>query len=207
MARSSHRRRRYHRGIAASAPTTEKGRDADRSRETILDAAEALFALRGYDGVSLSDIGAASGLSRATPSYFFGSKDGLYKAVLDRASADHRAATAEAAAPVLAWSEDGGDVKALRKALRRSLDAYISFELARPAPAGADTSAGVRQLFAKLRKAAKKRGLQSFDVDDAVVLWASLTSPPPGTRDLSDGKVRKQHVRFAADQLLFLLAG
>jgi AcrR family transcriptional regulator len=199
--------RRYYRGIAASAQRTEKGRDADRSRETILDAAEALFAERGYDGVSLSDIGAASGLSRATPSYFFGSKAGLYRAVLDRASADRRAATAEATASIAAWCDDGGDLKALRKALRQSLDAYIALQLSRPTPAGADGAAGLEELFAKVRKGAKKRGLVNFEVEDAVVLWASLASAPPGTRDLTDGKARKRHVRFAADQLLFLLAG
>lgn len=127
--------------------------------------------------------------------------------MLDRASADRRAATEVAVAPIVVWCDDGDDVKALRKALRRSLDAYIALQLSRPAPAGTEATAGLDDLFKKLRKAAKKRGLNAFEVDDAVVLWASLTSPPAGTRDLTDGKSRKRHVRLAADQLLFLLAG
>jgi TetR/AcrR family transcriptional regulator len=59
-------------------------RDADRSRQTILDAAERLFAELGYEVVSMERIGRAAGLSRGAPGYFFGSKVALYKAVLQR---------------------------------------------------------------------------------------------------------------------------
>lgn len=59
-------------------------RDAERSRTQILDAAERLFAAHGYQGTSLQDVGNAAGVSRGTPSYFFGSKEGLYRAVLQR---------------------------------------------------------------------------------------------------------------------------
>jgi TetR/AcrR family transcriptional regulator len=222
----------YDRRIAAPAPPREKLRDADRSREAILDAAETLFAERGFDGVSLSEIGAASGLSRATPSYFFGSKERLYTDVLERVSADRQAATAEAVAPVVAWCDEGGDLRGLRKALRRGIEAYMSFLLARPAfprfitweeLAGAGrlraarrNSTALEDAFGAVRAVAKKRGLQAFEVEDAVLLWISLTYAPLAhrhtllvalNRDLSDPKVRKRHVRLAADQLLFLLAG
>jgi len=59
-------------------------RDADRSRQTILDAAERLFAEFGFDVVSMERIGRAAGLSRGAPGYFFRSKDALYRAVLER---------------------------------------------------------------------------------------------------------------------------
>jgi len=59
-------------------------RDADRSRQTILDAAERLFADLGYEAVSMERIGRAAGLSRGAPGYFFGSKVALYRAVLQR---------------------------------------------------------------------------------------------------------------------------
>ncbi|RIH76886.1 HTH-type transcriptional repressor NicS [Calidithermus terrae] len=65
----------------ASAP---KARDAGRSRSAILDAAEELFAEKGFDGVSFAEIGQRAGVSRGTPGYFFGSKAGLYRAVLER---------------------------------------------------------------------------------------------------------------------------
>jgi TetR/AcrR family transcriptional regulator len=65
-------------------------RDAARSREAILNAAEQLFADHGYQGTSLQDVGDAAGVSRGTPSYFFGSKEGLYRSVLERMFGDVR---------------------------------------------------------------------------------------------------------------------
>ncbi len=62
----------------------DKERNASRSRELILDAAERLFANQGYPATSLSDVGKDAGLSRATPGYFFGSKAELHHAVLER---------------------------------------------------------------------------------------------------------------------------
>ncbi len=62
----------------------DKERNAPRTREAVLDAAERLFADRGYESTSLTDVGAAAGVSRGTPGYFFGSKEQLYRAVLER---------------------------------------------------------------------------------------------------------------------------
>jgi len=59
-------------------------RDAERSRQEILDAAENLFAEVGFEAVSMERIGRAAGLSRGAPGYFFGSKEALYRAVLER---------------------------------------------------------------------------------------------------------------------------
>jgi TetR/AcrR family transcriptional regulator len=70
---------------------TERTRNPERSREAILHAAEQLFAERGYENTSLQDVGAAAGVSRGTPAYFFGSKEQLYRAVLDRVLESDRA--------------------------------------------------------------------------------------------------------------------
>lgn len=59
-------------------------RDAERTREAILDAATTLFSRQGFEATALSQIAEAAGVARATPSYFFGSKAGLWQAVLDR---------------------------------------------------------------------------------------------------------------------------
>ena len=67
-----------------------KQRDADRSRAAILDAAERLFAADGFEAVTMAKIGAAAGVSRGTPGYFFGSKEALYRVVVQRASATLR---------------------------------------------------------------------------------------------------------------------
>ncbi|ACO47475.1 TetR/AcrR family transcriptional regulator [Deinococcus deserti] len=58
-------------------------RDAQRTREAILRAATQLFAESGYAATGLQQIADAAGVARATPSYFFRSKAGLWKAVLE----------------------------------------------------------------------------------------------------------------------------
>ena len=63
---------------------TKQTRVPERTREAVLDAAEALFSERGYEAASLQEVATAAGVSRATPSYFFGSKEQLYRAVLER---------------------------------------------------------------------------------------------------------------------------
>ena len=63
-------------------------RDPDWTRAVVLDAAEALFAEKGYDAVRRSEVGVLAGGSRGTLSYFFGATKGLYRAVVDRIAAD-----------------------------------------------------------------------------------------------------------------------
>ena len=182
--------------------------------------------------MSLGQIGAATGLSRATPSYFFGSKEQLYTAVLERVSADRQVATATAVEPVVAWCEAGGDLAALRTALEHGMESYMRFLLSRPAfqrfitqeelagarrlRAARRRSTALQDAFTAVRKVAGQRGLQRFDVGDAVLLWVSLTYAPLAhsntlmvalERDLTVARVRGRHLRFAVDQMMFLLAG
>lgn len=72
--------------------TIERERNAERSRAAILDAAETLFAEKGYEATSLNEVGTMAGVSRGTPGYFFGSKADLYRAVLERTFAEVRQA-------------------------------------------------------------------------------------------------------------------
>jgi AcrR family transcriptional regulator len=221
----------YDHGIPVATPK-EKIRDAERSREAILDAAERLFSQRGFGGVSLSEIGAASGLSRATPSYFFGSKEQLYTAVLERVSAERQDATARAVAPIVVWCREDGSLGDLRAALEQGMESYMRFLLSRPAfqrfitweelaggkrlRAARRNSTALTDAFSAVKDVAKKRGLRSFAVEDAVLLWVSLTYAPLASRntflvalkrDLNVGRTRRQHIRLAADQMMFLLAG
>jgi AcrR family transcriptional regulator len=53
-------------------------------KERILDAAEALFARRGFYGVSLRDITEAAGVDVALVAYHFGGKRELFTAVFER---------------------------------------------------------------------------------------------------------------------------
>lgn len=66
-------------------------RDADRSRQAILDAAEQLFADKGYEATTIQEIADRAGLSRGAPTYFFGSKEALYRAVLNRVFGEAKA--------------------------------------------------------------------------------------------------------------------
>ncbi len=69
-----------------------RSRNAARTKQRILDAAEHLFAEHGFEQTSLADVGERAGVSRATPGYFFGSKDELYQAVLAECFAQVRTA-------------------------------------------------------------------------------------------------------------------
>jgi TetR/AcrR family transcriptional regulator len=56
----------------------------DSTATTILDAAEELFARQGYAATSVKQIGTAAGVNPALLYYYFGDKDGLYRAALAR---------------------------------------------------------------------------------------------------------------------------
>jgi AcrR family transcriptional regulator len=110
--------------MTSKLPET-KTRDAERSRSAILEAAEELFAERGFGGVSLQEIGERAGVSRGTPGYFFGSKEELYRAVLDRVfeAALHDISRA---------AEQAARASNTREVLAAGLEGYIDFLLANP---------------------------------------------------------------------------
>lgn len=108
------------------ATNPERVRDADRSRAAILDAAERLFADKGYDATSLNEVGKVAGVSRATPGYFFGSKSDLYQAVLDRCFAEVREAVRAGRARALASAQSPDTI------LAGAVSDYFDFLAARP---------------------------------------------------------------------------
>jgi TetR/AcrR family transcriptional regulator len=71
--------------MAGERKGLSKTQAAEASKKLILDAAEALFAQNGYDATSFQQICDRAGVTRGLPNYFFGSKEGLYRAVLERA--------------------------------------------------------------------------------------------------------------------------
>jgi TetR/AcrR family transcriptional regulator len=175
-----------------------RGRDAERSRQALLDAGEALFAARGYDAVTMAEVGAAAGLSRGAPGYFFGSKDELYGAVLQRVFAARTAALEPAFAPLVAWAR-GEDARSLEAVLAVAVDGYVGFLRARPAfvalsqreaVAGGARLAStphespvVEHALRTLRRRARERGLRAFDVQQALIAFVSLCFFPLATRD------------------------
>lgn len=101
-------------------------RNPDRSRAAILDAAERLFAEQGYAATSLTQVGAAAGVSRGTPGYFFRSKAELYQAVLNRSFAEVREAVRAGRERALASSQNPEVV------LAGAVSDYFDFLTARP---------------------------------------------------------------------------
>ena len=97
---------------------------AGSSRDAVLDAAEVLFAERGHDSTSIEEIGRSAGLSRGSPGYLFGSKQGLYRAVLERATSQ-----AEATLAPVYGDEAGSDTQS---DLGSIIDAYIDFQIEHP---------------------------------------------------------------------------
>ena len=67
-----------------TAALVDPAPSATATSERLLDAAEALFAERGIDAVSVRAVNAAAGANVAAVHYHFGSKDALVEAVLRR---------------------------------------------------------------------------------------------------------------------------
>lgn len=57
---------------------------ADGTRERILDAAERVFAYKGYDGTALRDIAAEADVKLANIAHHFGPKESLFEKVIER---------------------------------------------------------------------------------------------------------------------------
>ena len=96
------------------------------TRAAVLDAAERLFAARGYRGTSLEEIGREAGLSRGTPGYFFGSKRRLYGEVLDRILSRAQATVAAAST----HTEDAS--LPVRELVEELVEAHLSMLVAEP---------------------------------------------------------------------------
>ena len=73
------------------APTPPRKRDADRTRAQIFRAATREFGQNGYAGARIERIVARSGCNIRMIYHHFGSKAGLYRAVVEEAYADLRA--------------------------------------------------------------------------------------------------------------------
>ena len=97
------------------AEVAERTRDAERTKEAILVAAEDRFARLGFDGTSLQQIGEAAGVARSTPAYFFGNKKALYDAVLARVIARAQEAMARA------YTTENGD-----RSAEEAAESYVS---------------------------------------------------------------------------------
>jgi TetR/AcrR family transcriptional regulator len=79
--------------VESSAP--QRTRDAERTRREILDVATSEFADRGFAGARVDEIAARTRTTKRMIYYYFGGKEQLFVAVLERAYAEIRAAEQE----------------------------------------------------------------------------------------------------------------
>jgi AcrR family transcriptional regulator len=95
--------------------------DPEGGRARILEAALGVFADRGYHAASIAEIGQRAGIAKSVMYHHFGSKAGLYEAIVEAQNADlidqiSAALPSDPAAP----------------RLRAGIDAYFAFLEARP---------------------------------------------------------------------------
>jgi len=90
--------------------------DPERTQAEILAVAKTEFAEKGLDGARIDEIAAATRTSKRMIYYYFGSKEGLYVAVLEAAYRETRAAEAELRL------DDLPPEDALRKLVGRAFD-------------------------------------------------------------------------------------
>jgi AcrR family transcriptional regulator len=96
--------------------------DDPKARAKIAAAAEEMFAARGYDGTAVRDIATKAGVNGAMIHYYFGSKAGLYRAILEGAASRVRALLIETT----------GGAGPTRDRLARFVDAYAAYMLSQP---------------------------------------------------------------------------
>ena len=110
-----------HSPAPATPPTPRSRAKADR-RQALLEAAAALFARSGFNGVSIEDLGAAAGVSGPAVYRHFSGKQAVLAALLVGASAD----LVEGGRTVVATKTDAA------AALRSLVRFHLAFALANP---------------------------------------------------------------------------
>jgi AcrR family transcriptional regulator len=79
--------RPYDQRMAVARPEVTPNRRGARSREAVLDAAERVMAQQGYEGATINAIVKEAGIPISSVYHYFGSKDGVLLAVMERGAA------------------------------------------------------------------------------------------------------------------------
>jgi AcrR family transcriptional regulator len=112
--------------MAASTDTqVTPNRRGARSREVALDAAERVMALHGYEAASLSAIVKESGIPMSSLYHYFGSKDGILLAVMERGAQRFFAALPEVTQ--LLGDTPEAHLAAMESATRAALEEHPDF--------------------------------------------------------------------------------
>src|ERR1700688_961426 len=110
-----------------SEPEARRGREhnVQRTREAILNAAEAVFAEHGFDGARLDAIAQASSYNKSLIGQYFGDKLGLYTYVNRRIDRDMSELEARILTPLLTDESIASDARRFRTFLETALGALF----------------------------------------------------------------------------------
>ena len=70
--------------MGKTKPVLNQNSQQEDTKNRLLDAADALFCEKGFDGVSVRELTAAAGCNVAAVNYYFGGKDNLYAEMFRR---------------------------------------------------------------------------------------------------------------------------
>lgn len=99
--------------IDGEGPVTTRRYDPEAARDDILDAAELLFAAKGFDGVSTAAIAKEAGVSQSQIHYHFDTKQKLWEKVFERRFGDYFAAQSS-----LLDAEESEEMERMRGSIR-----------------------------------------------------------------------------------------
>ncbi len=158
---------------ARVTPLPSRDRDATGTRRAILDAAEALLAAGGEEGLSIRELCQRAGVTPPTVYHHFGDKGALVARVVDACFEEFDRATA-------AGDEPDDPVEALRWAFDRYLDYgrrhpthyRLLFPRKRAQPS-APATASYERLVARVGRAAAGGRLRAPVEDVAPAFWAA----------------------------------
>jgi AcrR family transcriptional regulator len=134
-------------------------------KQTILDKALELFSAKGYEGVSVSELTEAACITKPTLYYYFGSKEGVFEAVIQPHYARLNAVITENAVYVPrpeSYSED------VYRTLTKVTTAYFSFAQANEAFFRITLTNLPMPRSSAVFKVVKKYHFAQFDVIDSM---------------------------------------
>ena len=180
----------------------KRPRDAEKTRETILNAAEAVFAEHGFDGARIETIAQVSGYNKSLIGQYFGDKLGLYAQVNKRIDRDVTELGKRVLAPLLSDETLVSDARRFRTFLETTVGVLFDYLLEHPrivriihweqadgwqtyARISSQFDAEDNDLFRELFHKARSAGLLRSDFDPLIqltlaeqVCWSYLTAIP-----------------------------
>ena len=106
--------------IPRAAQTQRRTRIQEEKEERILEAALDVFSLRGFRGSTIDQIAEVSGMSKPNLLYYFRTKEGMHRALIDRVLENWLE-------PLKAFDAEGDPEEEIRSYIRRKLEMARDF--------------------------------------------------------------------------------